>query len=93
MSVDTDQGFCSLDSFRGLLTSNKHTIRCHEIRNCCTFGQKLGVTQDLELISLVVGLEDTLDGLSCADGHGGLFDDNFVTLGNLQCDERKARSF
>lgn len=75
--------FGRLDAFGSLGSTNQDAVGVEEIFNGGTFRQEFWIGQDLKLQSLIIGFEDTRNGLSGADRDGTLLHNNLVATGNL----------
>mmetsp|Transcript_222 Transcript_222/g.312 ORF Transcript_222/g.312 Transcript_222/m.312 type:complete len:339 (-) Transcript_222:385-1401(-) len=83
VGVNTDESGGSLETFWRLLSSNENTVWSHQILHGGSLCEELWVTQNLELCSLVVALQNTSNSLSGSNWDSTLLNDNLVRSGNL----------
>ena len=67
-----------------LVGPDKHAIRFKQVLDGGSFGQELGVRQNLKVQALVVAVQNSFHSGSSTNRQGGLFHDNLAFVGNFQ---------
>mmetsp|Transcript_89322 Transcript_89322/g.193335 ORF Transcript_89322/g.193335 Transcript_89322/m.193335 type:complete len:212 (-) Transcript_89322:311-946(-) len=80
--VNRHEGGDGSQAFGGLVAADEHSGREQQVLHGGALGQKLGVTQHLELVGRGAG-KHSLDRLGRSDGDSGLLNHNLISLGHL----------
>ena len=77
VGIDVYKSSLSSQTFRSAKRADEYTVRLHQIADCGSFSQKLGVGENVEAaVWAGVGFKDGSHGLRSAAWDGGLLDDD-----------------